>query len=127
MPFPSQLQDDAYQFGMNIAFAQHLRQDLQKFADLTAPLNLLSTPVIVSALEPPVRNLLCSILDQDSSEEETQRAHQDLFNHIQSGSSYAQMQGLCEFYSCCALESLRNLPDSEAKQALENITYSVTQ
>ena len=124
---PLQLQEDAFEFGKNIAYAHQLREDLQNLQEVKPPLHLLSISVIVSAAQPEVRELIQSLLHDENTEEKKQKLHEELLSCAVSGETFSQIHGLCELYSSRALDSMGNLPNSEAKQALENIIYSVAQ
>ena len=64
----------------------------------------------------------CIFVEKNS--EKLGEFQEELRNLVTSSQSVKQMEELCSFYANKALESLDSFPDSEAKQALVNITKS---
>ena len=84
---------------------------------------LYSTPVILASGQTEVKKLVNCIFVEKNSEK-LSGFQEELRNLVTSSQSVKQMEELCSFYANKALESLGSFPDSEAKQALVNITKS---
>ena len=84
---------------------------------------LYSTPVILASGQTEVKKLVNCIFVEKNSEK-LGGFQEELRNLVTSSQSVKQMEELCSFYANKALESLDSFPDSEAKQALVNITKS---
>ena len=125
LPFSFQLQDKAFEFGKNIAYAYQLREDLQNIEERKTPLVLCSSPVILSGSLPQVRELLSIILMEENTENKDELG-KELINEIVEGGTAVRIQELCTLYVEKALDSLNLFPYSEAKQALVNIANSCT-
>ena len=72
-----------------------------------------------------MKRLLNQIFEEKDTEKLDQ-LHQELTSSVVHGGAIAQIKELCSFYASRALESLDLFPNSEAKQALVNITNSCT-
>lgn len=120
-----QLQDKAFEFGKNLALAHQLKEDLQTLHVQKSHVVPYSAPVILSSGRKEVKTLLNQIFVEKGIEE-LDHLYQQLTTEVANGESIQQIKELCLFYASRALESLSLFPNSEAKQALVNITNSCT-
>ena len=67
---------------------------------------------------------LVNCIFEEKNSEKLGAFQEQLRNLVTSNQSVQEMEELCSFYANKALESLDLFPDSEAKQALVNITKS---
>ena len=67
---------------------------------------------------------LVNCIFEEKTSEKLGAFQEELRNLVTSNQSVQEMEELCSFYANKALESLDLFPDSEAKQALVNITKS---
>ena len=67
---------------------------------------------------------LVNCIFEEKNSEKLGAFQEELRNLVTSNQSVQEMEELCSFYANKALESLHLFPDSEAKQALVNITKS---
>lgn len=67
---------------------------------------------------------LVNCIFEEKNSEKLGAFQEELRNLVTSNQSVQEMEELCSFYANKALESLDLFPDSEAKQALVNITKS---
>ena len=67
---------------------------------------------------------LVNCIFEEKNSEKLGAFQEQLRNFVTSNQSVQEMEELCSFYANKALESLDLFPDSEAKQALVNITKS---
>ena len=84
---------------------------------------LYSAPVILASGQTKVKKLVNHIFVEKNSEK-LGAFQEELRDLVTSNQSVKEMEELCSFYANKALESLDLFPDSEAKQALVNITKS---
>lgn len=115
----------AFQFGKNLAFAHHLKEDLLTLQEQKSSAVLYSAPVILSAGKTEVKRLVNQIFSEKDTEE-LNRLHQELTNEVVKREVVSETKGLCLSYANRALEALKLFPNSEAKQALVNIANSCT-
>jgi len=121
----AELQDKAFEFGKNIAYAHQLKEDLQTLREQKSPVVLYSAPVILSSGHAEVKRLLNQIFEEKDTDKLDQ-LHQELINCLVNGETMAKMKELCLFSVSRALDSLNLFPNSEAKEALMNIANSCT-
>ena len=67
---------------------------------------------------------LVNCIFEEKNSEKLGAFQEELRNLVTSNQSVQEKEELCSFYANKALESLDLFPDSEAKQALVNITKS---
>ena len=67
---------------------------------------------------------LVNCIFEEKNSEKLGAFQEELRNLVTSNQSVQEIKELCSFYANKALESLDLFPDSEAKQALVNITKS---
>ena len=79
--------------------------------------------MILASGQTEVKKLVNCIFEEKNSEK-LGAFQEQLRNLVTSNQSVQEMEELCSFYANKALESLDLFPDSEAKQALANITKS---
>ena len=79
--------------------------------------------MILASGQTEVKKLVNCIFEEKNSEK-LGAFQEQLRNLVTSNQSVQEMEELCSFYANKALESLDLFPDSEAKQALVNITKS---
>ena len=79
--------------------------------------------MILASGQTEVKKLVNCIFEEKNSEK-LGAFQEELRNLVTSNQSVQEMEELCSFYANKALESLGLFPDSEAKQALVNITKS---
>lgn len=120
-----QLQEKAFEFGKNIAYAHQLKEDLQSLHEQKSTTILYSAPVILSSSRTEVKKLLNEIFSEENTDQLDQ-LYQELSSMVLQGEAVAQTKELSSFYGKTALESLRVFPESDAKQALVNIANSCT-
>lgn len=84
---------------------------------------LYSASVILASGQTEVKKLVNCIFEEKDSEK-LGAFQEELRDLVTSNQSVKEMEELCSFYANKALESLDTFPDSEAKQALVNITKS---
>ncbi|KXJ27494.1 decaprenyl-diphosphate synthase subunit 2 [Exaiptasia diaphana] len=121
------LQEKAFQFGENIAYAHQLKEELQSTKIHQSPLSITSLPVILSLNNDGCTDLVNTLIktkakdDFDSYEELSKGLHQFI-----DSDSVKVVEELMAQYSHKALEALKDFPDSETKLALENIVHTIS-
>lgn len=121
--FLFQLQNEAFEFGKNLALAHQLKEDLQTLREQKSVIVPYSAPVILACRNTEVKRLLNLIL-LEKIKDNGENLHLKLADVIVRGDVVAQLKELCQSYANKAFQSLVVFPDSEAKQALVNITNS---
>lgn len=120
-----QLQEKAFEFGKNIAYAHQLKEDLQSLHEQKSTTILHSAPVILSSSQTEVKKLLNEIFSEENTEKLDQ-LYQELSGMVIQEETVAQIKKLSSFYGKTALETLCVFPESDAKKALVNIANSCT-
>lgn len=120
-----QLQEKAFEFGKNIAYAHQLKEDLQSLHEQKSNIILHSAPVILSSNRTVVKKLLNEIFSEENADKLDQ-LYQELSSMVVQREIVAQTKELSSFYGKRALESLCAFPESDAKNALVNIANSCT-
>ncbi|XP_029213966.2 all trans-polyprenyl-diphosphate synthase PDSS2-like [Acropora muricata] len=118
-----ELQNEAFQFGKNLAFAHQLKEELQTLREQKSLIVPYSAPVILACRNTEVKRLLNHI-HLEKIKDNGENLHLKLADVIVRGDVVARLKELCQSYANKALQSLVVFPDSEAKQALVNITNS---
>ncbi|KAL9969278.1 hypothetical protein ACROYT_G021474 [Oculina patagonica] len=120
-----ELQEKAFEFGKNIAYAHQLKEDLQSLHEQKSTTILHSAPVILSSSQTEVKKLLNEIFSEENTEKLDQ-LYQELSGMVIQEETVAQIKKLSSFYGKTALETLCVFPESDAKKALVNIANSCT-
>ena len=119
------LQEKAFEFGKDIAYAHQLKEDLQSLQEQKSTAILYSAPVILSSNQTEVKKLLNEIFSEENTDKLNQ-LYQELSSMVAQGETVAEAKELSSFYGKKALESLCVFPESDAKKALVNIANSCT-
>jgi len=123
----SQLQEKAFEFGQNIAFAHQLKEELQCIQNQQSPINIVSLPAILSLNNEHSKELIKTLIktkakdDFELYEELSKNLHQFLDSEC-----VTIVEDMMSDYSQKALAALKEFPDSETKVALENIVLTVS-
>lgn len=118
-----ELQNESFQFGKNLAFAHQLKEELHTLREQKSLIVPYSAPVILACRNTEVKRLLNHI-HLEKIKDNGENLHLRLADVILRGDVVARLKELCQSYANKALQSLVVFPDSEAKQALINITNS---
>jgi len=118
-----QLQEKAFEFGKNIAYAHQLKDDFQSLQEQKSTAILYSAPIILSSNHTEVKKLLNEIFSEENTDKLDQ-LHQELSGMVVQEETVIQLKELSSFFSKRALDSLDLFPESDAKEALVNIANS---
>ncbi|EDO38895.1 predicted protein [Nematostella vectensis] len=120
----TELQEKAYEFGKNIAFAQHLKDELENLQSNQPAMTLNSASVILSLAEPQVQKMVKKVRE-NSNPIKNERLGRKIMEHVIAGDAPRRMKTLLMEYSQGALDAVLYFPESEARQALLNIIRTV--
>jgi len=118
-----ELQEKAFEFGKNIAYAHQLKDDFQSLQEQKSTAILYSAPIILSSNRTEVKKLLNEIFSEENTDKLDQ-LHQELSGMVVQEETVIQLKELSSFFSKQALDSLDLFPESDAKEALVNIANS---
>ncbi|XP_064614725.1 all trans-polyprenyl-diphosphate synthase PDSS2-like [Liolophura sinensis] len=121
----SEMQQQAFDFGLNMAYAHQLHDDLKPFLqpeESDNAINLLSAPVVCHIQSCKENGTFSSVLDDTDVIN-----HSKVYAEVLAGPSISVCRERCVEYGSRATAALTGFKSSEAKAALINIIKAVTQ